>query len=118
MFEYLFYRIKMSQPPTTPHKRNTRSSRTITEDNNKQRDRQRAKNFISWYKQMVDNERQNLALYLSDDAILEWFGRTIKTRKKMSSFLKHDMQCSRHDFVSVQNIEKIQNRQERLSRFV
>lgn len=113
----------MSQSTSTPRQHNTRATKNVKEDNNnsnnnKTRDHQQAKNFISWYKQMVDNERQNLALYLSDDAILEWFGRTIKSRKKVSSFLKHDMQCSRHDFVTVQSIEKIQSRQERLSRFV
>ncbi|CAH0746714.1 unnamed protein product [Diatraea saccharalis] len=77
---------------------------------------QQAKKFIAWYKQMIDNERQNLALYLSDDAILEWFGRTIKSRKKISLFFKHDMQYTRHDFISVRNIDKIQSRHERFSR--
>ncbi|RVE42140.1 hypothetical protein evm_013214 [Chilo suppressalis] len=65
---------------------------------------------------MIDNERENIVLYLSDDAVLEWFGRTIKTRKKVSSFLKHDMQFTRHDFVSVQNIDRIQSRSERVRR--
>ncbi|XP_059061113.1 uncharacterized protein LOC131854008 [Achroia grisella] len=75
-----------------------------------------ARTFINWYKHMIDNERQNLCLYLADDAILEWFGRTIKTRKKLSAFLKHDMQCSRHDLTTVESINKIEFRQGRISR--
>ncbi|KAG6440295.1 hypothetical protein O3G_MSEX001256 [Manduca sexta] len=109
----------MSSPPT-PRKRNPRSIKNIHESNNntnnKFSERQQARTFILWYKRMIDNERQSLALYLADDASLEWFGRTIKTRKKVTSFLKHDMQCSRHDFTSVESIEQIQNRHDRLPR--
>lgn len=74
--------------------------------------------FASWYKHMVDDQRQNLGLYLTDDVVLEWFGRTIKTRKKVSSFLKFDMQSSRHDFTTVESIEKILTRQDKIERFV
>ncbi|CAG5054193.1 unnamed protein product [Parnassius apollo] len=65
---------------------------------------------------MIDEDRQNLSLYLSDDATLEWFGRTIKTRKKVTAFLRYDMQCSRHDFRTVESIESIPPRREILSR--
>lgn len=109
----------MSQSPSAPRKHNTRSTpKHLLEDNIKVNERLRAKTFTSWYKQMIDHDRQNLVLYLSDDIVLEWFGRTIKTRKKVSSFLKHDMQCSSHGFVSVQNVDKIQNRLERAPRCV
>lgn len=115
---------KMSSP-ATPCKRKPNQSKikkTPPEHNNntsnKFSERQQARSFITWYKRMIDNERYNLALYLSDDAMLEWFGRTIKTRKKVTAFLKYDMQCSRHDFTSVESIDKIQTRQETLQRFV
>ncbi|KAM3965944.1 uncharacterized protein ACR2FA_012795 [Aphomia sociella] len=88
-----------------------------TQDNNHSNSQltelQHAKAFIAWYKHMIDDERQNLCLYLSDDAILQWFGRTIKTRKKVSAFLKYNMQCSRHDFTTVESIDKIEMRQDR-----
>ncbi|XP_028027111.1 uncharacterized protein LOC114240674 [Bombyx mandarina] len=110
----------MSAKSTTPRKRNQRITARLSQENinkcNKSVERQRARTFVTWYKQMIDNERQNLALYLADDAFLEWFGRTIKTRKKVSAFLKHDMHCSKHDFTSVESIEKIQNRHEKLHR--
>ncbi|XP_028169792.1 uncharacterized protein LOC114359551 [Ostrinia furnacalis] len=108
----------MSYSSPTQRKHNTRSaSLNLQEDKNKSNDRLRARSFTSWYKNMVDHDRQNLTLYMSDDVILEWFGRTIKTRKKVCSFLKHDMQCSRHDFLTVQSVDKIQNRQERSPSF-
>nr|XP_021190437.2 uncharacterized protein LOC110376324 [Helicoverpa armigera] len=108
--------------PATPHKRTSQvklikaSHETNNNTNNKFCERQQARTFISWYKRMIDNERYNLALYLSDDAMLEWFGRTIKTRKKVTAFLKYDMQCSRHDFTTVESINKIQTRHERVQR--
>lgn len=113
----------MSNSPTTPRKRNTkRYIKSLQEDNNntnnKLTERQQARTFIQWYKHMIDNERQNLTMYMSDDATLEWFGRTIKTRKKVAAFLKYDMQCSQHDFTTVESIEKVQTRQIRSQRFV
>ncbi|XP_026736406.1 uncharacterized protein LOC113500304 [Trichoplusia ni] len=109
--------------PTTPRKRNNNQSKytkpvqeTNNNCNNKFSERQQARTFIAWYKRMIDNERYNLSLYLSDDAILEWFGRTIKTRKKVTAFLKYDMQCSHHDFTTIESIDKIESRHERLTR--
>ncbi|XP_068623066.1 uncharacterized protein [Battus philenor] len=109
----------MSNSPATPRKQNKirRLSPTpIKEDNNntnsKYSKRQNARLFISWYKQMIDEDRQNLALYLADDIVLEWFGRTIKTRKKVTAYLRYDMQCSRHDFRTVDSIEWIPTRHE------
>ncbi|XP_075982073.1 uncharacterized protein LOC142980524 [Anticarsia gemmatalis] len=111
----------MSAPPT-PYKRSNLSkiSKMVHENNNntnnKFSERQQARTFVAWYKRMIDNERQNLVLYISDDAILEWFGKTIKTRKKVTAFLKYDMQCSRHDFTTVDSIDKIENRNDRFQR--
>ncbi|XP_013192728.1 uncharacterized protein LOC106136653 [Amyelois transitella] len=112
----------MSSLPPAPKKRiNIRNNQKHPqkEDNNnsnKSSERQQARKFITWFNHMIDNERQNFCLYLSDDAMLEYFGRTIKTRKKVAAFLKHDMQCSRHDFTTVESIDKIQMRQEMISR--
>lgn len=105
--------------PTPIINRNHRMTKTIQEDNNNKSrvtERQQARSFITWYKHMIDNDRNNLGLYLSDDAILEWFGRTIKNRKKVTAFLKYDMQCSRHDFTTVESIEKVDLRSDRLQR--
>ena len=94
----------------------------IREDNNnteqKLTKQQSAKKFIVWYKSKIDSDRQHLSSYLSDNIILEWFGRTIKTRKKVSSFVKNDIQCSRHDFTSIESIDKIELRNEKIKRFV
>lgn len=112
----------MSNSPASPRKQNNITKyklKTYKEDNNnatnKFTERQQARTFIAWYKHMIDHERQNFGLYLSDDAILEWFGRTVKTRKKVQSFLRYDMQCSRHDFTTVESINKVQLRHEKIT---
>lgn len=115
--------MKMSSLLATPRKRNPKNLiKSQHEDNNntsnKFSERQQARTFIQWYKRMMDNERQNLTLYMSNDAVLEWFGRTIKSRKKISVFLKYDMQCSRHDFLTVESIDKIATRLEKPQRLV
>lgn len=107
--------------PTPINNRNHKMTKAIQEGNNnrnKYSELQQARSFITWYKRMIDDERNNLGLYLSDDAMLEWFGRTIKNRKKVTAFLKFDMQCSRHDFTTVESIEKVELRSDRLQRFV
>lgn len=109
--------------PDTPRKRNFKHLvKSQHEDNNNTNNKfsayQQARTFVQWYKRMIDNERQNLALYMSDDAVLEWFGRSIKSQKKISAFLKYDMQCSKHDFTSVECIDKIVTRLEKPRRLV
>ncbi|XP_039748493.1 uncharacterized protein LOC120625470 [Pararge aegeria] len=114
----------MTSIPQTPPKRKFHRTinNSIRETNNNSKTQfnkqQSARNFAVWYKCMIDNDRQNLSLYLSDDVMLEWFGKTIKTRKKVSFFIKYDMQCSRHDFTTIESIEKIQARYEPFERKV
>lgn len=114
----------MSSTPPITIKCNSQAkfSKSLSETNNnsttKASERQQARNFISWYKRMIDEDRHNLTLYISDDAVLEWFGRTIKTRKKVTAFLKYDMRCSRHDFITIESIDKIQSRNEDCLRLV
>ncbi|CAG4976394.1 unnamed protein product [Colias eurytheme] len=108
----------MSHSPQTPKKGTSKFNKTklfsIQESNInigcKNNRHQNVRNFISWYKHIIDNERQNLGLYLSDDITIQWFGRTIRTRKKVFSFLKNDVECSKHYFTSVDSIDKIKIR--------
>ncbi|XP_026490372.2 uncharacterized protein LOC113396593 [Vanessa tameamea] len=113
----------MSNFAKTPQKRksnyrniNSTNRETNNNTNTQHLKQESAKKLIVWYKQLVDNDRQKFSLFLSDDVTLEWFGRTIKTRKKVAAFVKNDIQCSRHDFTTVQSIEKIETRNERLHR--
>ncbi|XP_023945329.1 uncharacterized protein LOC112051083 [Bicyclus anynana] len=112
----------MTSLPHTPAKRKCHRTinNSIRETNNNSKSQfnkqQSARNFAIWYKRMIDNDRQNLTLYLSDDVMLEWFDKTIKTRKKVSFFLKYDMQSSRHEFTTVESIEKIHARFENTHR--
>ncbi|OWR51954.1 hypothetical protein KGM_213753 [Danaus plexippus plexippus] len=113
----------MSNLPKTPQKRKSRIITTSIKDKQDNpttppSKQQSACNFITWYKRLIDGDRQSLGLYLSDDVVLEWFGRTVKTRKKVSTFLKYDMQCSKHDFTTVEATDKIQTRNEQSHSFV
>lgn len=113
----------MSTSPAMPIKYNLKkrnmatltSLKSFVEDNNntsKSISRLQARTFVSWYKRMIDYERQNFALYLSDEVVLEWFGKTIRKRKKVASFLKYDMQSSKHDLTTVESIERISVRED------
>lgn len=111
----------MSLSTAQQQKRNVRNNKHLEDNNNtnsKFTQQQQARTFIAWYKRMLDHERQSFPLYLADDISLEWFGRTIKSRKKVSAFIKYDMQCSRHDFTTIESIDKIQTRNENLERSV
>lgn len=114
----------MSNLPKTPQKRKTHFRNInipIREDNNNAEPQiskqQSAKNFIVWYKSKIDSDRQHLSSYLSEDVTLEWFGRTIKSRKKVSAFVKNDIQYSTHDFVTVESIDKIESRNDKVQRY-
>lgn len=102
----------MSNTPTTPIKRRSHLKRnfsnTLTfEDNNnvsnKILEHAPGRTFAMWYKSVVDHDRYNIGAYLADGVVLEWFGRTIRTRKKVFSFMKYDMQCSNHDFTTIES---------------
>ncbi|CAB3238712.1 unnamed protein product [Arctia plantaginis] len=117
---YLINKMSSTTPNNSKCNSQTKFSKSLHETNNnssnKASERQQARNFITWYKRMIDEDRHNLTLYISDDAVLEWFGRTIKTRKKVTAFLKYDMQSSRHDFITIESIDKIQSRNEKCPR--
>lgn len=112
----------MSESPATPLKRKSNLKRNISktvnindlEDNNnianKKLEQQSTRVFVSWYKRMIDHDRLNFGLYISEDALFEWFGRTIRTRKKIVGFLKYNIQCSRHEFTTIERIENITSR--------
>lgn len=112
----------MSNSPKTPEKRISKFncrlfsiSKGKTNISNKQ---QSARNFTVWYKQIIDNERQKLGLYLSENVSLKWFGRTVRTRKKVFSFFVNHVEYSKHYLTSVESISKLQIRQNRSPRFV
>ncbi|CAF4762102.1 unnamed protein product [Pieris macdunnoughi] len=110
----------MSKSPKTPEKRTSKfSCRLLSVSSSKTNvfhKHQSAKNFIIWYKQIIDNERQKLGLYLSEDVTLKWFGRTIRSRKKVNSFFTNHVEHSKHYFTSVESISKLQIKQNRSPR--
>lgn len=84
--------------------KDSKEARMNAINNNVQRvsPRRQACQFAEWFRKLVDSDRSSLSLYLADDAILQWFGRTIKMKKRISGFLKYDMHCTSHRFTSVE----------------
>ncbi|XP_077302879.1 uncharacterized protein LOC143923191 isoform X2 [Arctopsyche grandis] len=74
--------------------------------------RRQAETFGKWFNNLIDVDRNNLGLYIADDAVLQWFGRTVKTKKDITGFLKYDMNCTSHLFTSVKSCEPIKLRGE------
>lgn len=64
--------------------------------------RRQANQFAEWYKNLIDNDRSNFGLYMADDSIFQWFGKTVKTKKKIADFLRYDMHCTSHRFTAVE----------------
>lgn len=63
--------------------------------------RKQAEAFGIWLRKLLDEDRNDIGLYLADDCVLRWFGRTVKSKKDVSGFLKYDMSFSIHHFVSI-----------------
>lgn len=63
--------------------------------------RKQAEAFGVWLRKLLDEDRNDVGLYLADDCVLQWFGRTVKSKKDVSGFLKYDTGSTAHHFVSI-----------------
>ncbi|KAJ8949710.1 hypothetical protein NQ318_013579 [Aromia moschata] len=62
--------------------------------------RNEARTFGEFYIDMMENYRNTVKYYLSQDVILDWFGQTVKGEKTVSLFLKKNLSSVKH-FMSV-----------------
>ncbi|VVC97610.1 unnamed protein product [Leptidea sinapis] len=99
----------MSSPKTPPKRISQYNTKFISFKNNAHRKKtpNNAQGFITWYKNLFENEIQKTGLYLADDVRLEWFGRTVRTKKKVFGFLREHMQHSKHFLTSVKDVDRI-----------
>ena len=51
-----------------------------------------AKKLVDFYVDLVENHSTTAKFYLSENVVLDWFGKTIKDNKKVSLFIK-DQVC-------------------------
>ncbi|KAJ8919344.1 hypothetical protein NQ315_003928 [Exocentrus adspersus] len=55
-----------------------------------------AKIFGEFYADLMDNYRNTVKYYLSEDVVLDWFGQTIKGEQKVNMFLKKTLASVKH----------------------
>ncbi|KAJ9593242.1 hypothetical protein L9F63_015188 [Diploptera punctata] len=73
-------------------------------------EKQGAINFANTYCNLLDKHRTRLCLYLADDAVLDWFGRTIRGKESISGFMNLELPQTVHTLTSVEPSGPIQHR--------
>lgn len=73
-------------------------------------EKQAAVNFAEVFCTLLDKQRDQLATYLADDAVLDWFGRTISSKDSIAGFMKLEVPETVHRFTSVEPSGPIQHR--------
>lgn len=68
---------------------------------------QEAKTFGEFYVDMMENYRNTVKYYLSEDVILDWFGQTVKGEQNVSVFLKKTLSTVKHYFSDAVPAKKI-----------
>lgn len=66
-----------------------------------------AKIFGEFYVDMMENYRNTVKYYLSEDVILDWFGQTVKGEQNVSVFLKKTLSSVKHHFSDAIPVRKI-----------
>lgn len=73
-------------------------------------EKQAAINFAEVFCILMDKQRDKLATYLADDAILDWFGRTISSKDSIAGFMQLEVPETVHRFISIEPSHSIQHR--------
>jgi hypothetical protein len=73
-------------------------------------EKQAAVNFAEVFCTLLDKQRDHLATYLADDAVLDWFGRTISSKDSIAGFMKLEVPETVHRFTTIEPSGPIQHR--------
>lgn len=73
-------------------------------------EKQAAVNFAEVFCTLLDKQRDQLATYLADDAVLDWFGRTISSKDSIAGFMKLEVPETVHRFTSIEPSGPVQRR--------
>lgn len=68
---------------------------------------QEAKRFIDFYENTVDNVKDSFKYHLSEGVVLDWFGKTVKGIKNITSFINSKTAACTHHFTNAKPVEKI-----------
>lgn len=66
-----------------------------------------AKNFLKFYTNMMDNHKSSFKYHLSETAVLDWFGKTVKGSRNIGVFLNSSTTSCTHHFTNVKPAAKI-----------
>lgn len=59
------------------------------------------------YIDLIENHRETFMYYLSENAVLDWFGRTVKGQKNIHIFIKSHIDNVEHQFSNPRSVSKI-----------
>ncbi|XP_065158774.1 uncharacterized protein [Atheta coriaria] len=66
-----------------------------------------AQEFASFYFDLLENHRETFTYHLSEGAVLDWFGRTIKGVQNIKDFAKLHMDLMKHRFSKIEPCHEI-----------
>lgn len=72
-----------------------------------QKDKEEARKFGEFYVDLIDNHKDCFRYYLSQNAVLDWFGQTVRGEKNIQSFVKSNISNCSHNFKSAIPVQKI-----------
>jgi hypothetical protein len=72
-------------------------------------EKQAAIDFAEMFCNVLDKHRDQLIAYLADDAVLDWFGRTISSKNSIAEFMKLEVPETVHNLTSVEPSGPIQH---------
>lgn len=76
------------------------------------------KAMANLYMHLIDNHKETFMYYLSENAVLDWFGRTLRGRKNIHSFIKRHIRDVLHHFNNARPVPKIEFRDTHMIREV
>lgn len=66
-----------------------------------------AKKFLNFYENIIDNHKNYFKYHLSEMAVLDWFGKTVKGCRNIGIFFNSKANSCTHHFTNVKPVEKI-----------
>ncbi|XP_069680509.1 uncharacterized protein [Periplaneta americana] len=73
-------------------------------------EKQAAEHFAEVYCNLLDKHRERLGFYLADDAVLDWFGRTVSGKESIAGFINLEVPETQHCLTSILPSDPIQHR--------
>lgn len=69
--------------------------------------REEARKFGEFFTGLMDNHKNCARYYLSETAVMDWFGQTVKGEKSIQEFIMNRLSNCKHNFNSAMPVDKI-----------